>query len=453
MSKKELPNSIREIALEPGEDGFDDACTLWNTRFPRRPDVVVRCGAVEDVASAVRHASENGLDLGVKGGGHSYSAATIPHGGILLDLAPMRSVTVDLEQNRVTIGPGVTCAQMDAATQKHGLATPSPTASAVGVIGALQGGGSGWLSRKYGLTLDNLISAQVVTADGRVLKASEEENPDLFWGLRGAGANLGVITSAELQLHEVGPEVLAGQIIYPFDDAHDLLATYRAVMAEAPRELQCYPFMFRVPPIEMFPTEFHGEPVIDFVVAHTDPSAEAAAAPLRDLGPTVLELVGPMPYTQLQQSFDANLPKGQRYYSKAHHLDVVSDPVISVFTEHVPSMKGEFTATYLEPLDGAVSDIDTAATAYAARNANFGFHALGGWMSPDDDEAVTSWVGDIFDDMGRYSIGSVYVNLIAEDGDDRIPDAYGENYERVRSLKREWDPENLFSHNHNVRPD
>lgn len=452
MTTPALPESIQDLALEPGDEGFDDACSLWNARFPRRPDVVVRCGSAADVAAAVSHAAENGMNLGVKGGGHSYSAATVPHGGMLLDLSPMKSIEVDLEGNRVTLGPGVTCGELDAGTQQHGLATPVPTASGVGVIGALQGGGSGWLSRKHGLTLDNLVSAEVVTSDGRLVEASEEDNPDLFWGLRGAGANLGVITSAVLRLHPVGPQVLAGQIIYPFAAIHDLLEAYRDVMTGAPRELQCFPFMFRVPPIEMFPSEFHGEPVIDFVVAHTDPDAQEAVAPLRDLGPRVLELVEPMPYTQLQQSFDANLPKGQRYYSKAHHLDVVSDGVISVFDEHVPSMAGEFTATYLEPLDGAVSDVDPTATAYAPRDANYGFHALGGWMSPDHDESVTSWVGGIFEAMDAHSTGSVYVNLIAEDGDDRIPSAYGNNYERVRSLKREWDPGNLFRHNHNIAP-
>jgi FAD/FMN-containing dehydrogenase len=348
--------------------------------------------------------------------------------------------------------PGVTCGELDRATQAHGLATPSPTVSSVGVAGAVLGGGSGYLSRRYGLALDNLIAANVVTADGRQLRASEDEHADLFWALRGAGANFGIATSLHFRLHEVGPEVLAGQVIYPFHDAGELLRFFRDFMAEAPDEFQCYPFIFRIPPVEPFPERFHGHPALDFVLCHFDPNAGDFVQPLRELGETILEDVGPLSYTIVQQNFDVSLPKGQRYYSKAHYLDELSVAAIDTITAHVSDMQGAFTAAYLEPLGGAIGRVDPSATAFPGRSASYSFHVLAGWTDTVDDDLVKGWARTFHDAMKPHATGGVYVNLLGEDEDDRVPAAYGRNYERLVELKAVWDPDNLFRMNHNIRP-
>ena len=448
----DLVGSIRGDVLQPDSPGFEEACALWNARFDRRPDLIVRCADHEDVATAIRFAISGDMAVSVKGGGHSYAANSVADGGLLIDLSPMNSIQVDPESRTVLVQGGVTCGELDAATQAHGLATPLPTVSSVGVAGGALGGGSGYLSRKYGLTADNVIAADVVTAAGDQVRTSEDEHSDLFWALRGGGGNFGIATSLELRLHQVGPDVLAGQIIYPFDDAGSILRFFREFMSQAPEEFQCYPFMFRVPPIELFPEETHGQPVLDFVLYHEDSEAAEFVGPLRDLGEPILDFVGPTPYVQVQQSFDPNLPKGQRYYSKAHNLAELSDGVIDTVVELVPAMQGELTAAYFEPLGGAVSRVDPAATPYGGRGVAYGFHCLAGWLDEADDESVMAWAKGFHDAMAGHATGGVYVNLIADDESDRVPAAYGENYGRLVDVKRKWDPGNLFSNNYNIPP-
>ncbi|MEA1903764.1 MAG: FAD-binding oxidoreductase [Actinomycetota bacterium] len=453
MSVSELESILEGDLLESGDDGFEDARALWNARFDRSPDVIARCKSSADVKAALGFAREHGSTLSVKGGGHSYAANCVADGGLLVDLSLMKSVRVDPEARTVTVEGGITCAEMDAATQMYGLATPSPTVSSVGVIGAALGGGAGYLTRKYGLTLDNVISAEVVTADGRVLRAAADENADLFWAIRGGGGNFGVVTSLELKLHEVGPQVLSGQIIHPFDEAGAHLRFFREFMNEAPDEFQCYPFCFRVPPIDLFPEETHGQPVLDFVFCHQDPKAIDFVQPLRELGEPILDFVGASAYVDTQTAFDANLPKGQRYTSKAHDLRALSDGAIDTMVEFVPQMTGALTAAYFDPLGGAVGRVDPAATPYAGRATTYGFHIIAGWMDAAEDEAVLRWATEFHDAMAPHATGGVYVNLIADDETERIPAAYGANFGRLVELKRTWDPTNLFSSNYNIPPD
>jgi FAD/FMN-containing dehydrogenase len=452
MSESNVTAAIKGGVLEPGDPGFEQARTLWNVRLDRRPDLVAGCTDASDVVAAVGYARSNGLQLSVRGGGHSYAARSVADGGLLIDLSPMKKLSVDAEGRTVTLEAGVTCGELDAAAQQHGLATPTPTVSSVGVVGAALGGGSGYLARRYGLTLDNVISMEVVTADGRRVRASQDDNPDLFWALRGGGGNFGIVTSAQLRLHSVGPEVLAGQVIYPFDDAENLLRFFRDFMAHAPDEFQCYPFMFRIPPIDLFPAETHGQPALDFVLFHADPAAADFVKPLRVLGRPILDAVAPMPYVGVQQTFDPNLPAGQRYYSKAHDLREISDGAIAAVVEYVPRMKGAFTAAYFDPAGGAIARVEPSATAYAGRRAPSGFHILAGWLEAAEDEAVMSWASDFHQALAGESTGGVYVNLLADDEAERVPAAYGENYARLRDVKRAWDPENVFTSNHNIPP-
>ena len=438
--------------LGPGDPGYDEARALWNVRFDRKPDLIARCASPTDVAAAIAHARMEGLRLSVKGGGHSYAANSVADDGLLIDLSPIKTIDVDQTSKSATVGGGVTCAELDAATQAYGLAAPTPTVSSIGVAGAALGGGSGYLSRAFGLTADNVTSFDVVTADGRQLTASTDETTDLFWALRGGGGNFGVVTAMTVDLHEVGPNVLSGQVIYPFDDAGNLLRFFREFMADAPDELQCYPFMFRVPPIDLFPEETHGTPVLDFVICHQDADAMDVVQPLRELGEPILDFVAPAPYVEVQQAFDANLPKGHRYYSKAHLLDAISDGAIDVVVDFVPRMEGAFTAAYFDPLGGAVSRVDVSATPYAGREAAYGFHCLSGWIEPSEDESVIEWASSFHEAMVPHATGGVYVNLIADDEGHRVPNAYGPNYERLTQLKNEWDPENLFRANYNVPP-
>jgi FAD/FMN-containing dehydrogenase len=447
-----LADSIKGEVLRPDSPSFDEARALWNQRFDRRPDLIARCADAADVAAAISFARREDLTLSVKGGGHSYAANSVADGGLLIDLSPMRSIDVDADSRTALVGGGVTCGELDAATQEQGLATPLPTVSSVGIAGGALGGGSGYLSRKYGLTADNLISVNVATAEGNQLRASEEEHSDLFWALRGGGGNFGVATTLELHLHPLGPEVLSGQIIYLFDEAGDLLRFFRDFMAKAPEDFQCYPFMFRVPPIDAFPEDTHGQPVLDFVVYHEDPGAVDFVQPLRELGQPILDFVAPALYVQVQKGFDANLPKGQRYYSKAHNLAEMSDGAIDTVVEFVPKMQGAFTAAYFEPLGGAVSRVQPSATPYAGRGTAYGFHCLAGWMDAADDESVMAWASEFQTAMAAHATGGAYVNLIADDEPDRVPAAYGDNYQRLAELKSKWDPGNLFNSNYNIPP-
>ena len=452
MGDPYLSGLVGEV-FGPGDSGFDDGRGLWNVRFDRRPDLVVRCSTGGDVKAAVDHARETGMRLSVKGGGHSYAANSVTEGGLLIDLSHMKAITVDSEAKSVVVEGGVTCGELDAATQAYGLATPTPTVSSVGVVGAALGGGAGYLTRRFGLTADNVVSVDIVTADGRQVRASADDNPDLFWAVRGGGGNFGVVTSMQLRLHNVGPQVLAGQIIYPFDHAGEYLRFFREFMHDAPNDFQCYPFCFRVPPIDLFPEETHGQPVVDFVVCHQDPDASGFVEPLQNLGEPILNLVGPSSYVDVQTGFDANLPKGQRYTSKAHDLNGLSDGAIDTMVEYVPRMKGAYTAAYFDPVGGAVSRIETSATPYGGRNTQYGFHIIAGWMDASEDESVLTWANEFHGAMAAHATGGVYVNLIADDEPQRIPTAYGDNYTRLIQLKQQWDPNNLFTSNYNIPPD
>jgi hypothetical protein len=452
MTGHATARSFEAKLVKPGESGFDDARALWNSRFDRSPDLIVRCQTSDDVKAAVDYARDQGLRLSVKGAGHSYAAHSVGDGGLLIDLSPMKAVRVDPEARTVTVEAGVTCGELDADTQAYGLATPLPTVSSVGVIGAALGGGAGYLTRKYGLTLDNVTSAEVVTADGRVLNVDSDENPSLFWAIRGGGGNFGVVTRLVIALHEVGPQVLSGQIVYPFDHAADHLRFFRDFMEAAPDEFQCYPFCFRVPPIDLFPQETHGKPVLDFVFCHQDPDSADFIQPLRELGPVILDFVGPSAYVDTQTAFDANLPKGQRYTSKAHDLDGLSDGAIDVMVDFVPRMAGALTAAYFDPMGGAVGRVPVNETPYAGRETKYGFHIIAGWMNANEDEAVMGWASRFHEAMAAHASGGVYVNLIADDESDRIPSAYGSNYGRLVDLKDKWDPNNLFRSNYNIAP-
>jgi FAD/FMN-containing dehydrogenase len=372
----------------------------------------------------------------------------------MIDLSPMNEIEIDAPKKRGQAGAGVRWGEFHEAAIEEGLAVAGGTVTTVGVAGFTLGGGSGWLSRKYGLAVDNLLSAEVVTADGEILRASESENPGLFWGIRGGAGNLGIVTQFEFRLHEMASTILAGQILYAFKDAETVLRACRELIPNTPDEFTCTPCVFRIPPVPAFPEELHGQVVLALVMGHLGgvEEGEAIANRFRGLGDILLEAVGPASYMDLQRSFDAGVPYGQRWYSRSHYLRDLSDEAIATFLKHSEDPPGPFTLAYLWPEDGAISRVDSSVTAFPHRDGRFNFHILTGWMGPEQDSEAIQWTRTFYDDMTRFSTGGVYVNLLAEDESDRVRNAYGSNFDRLSELKRKWDPENVFNSNQNIAP-
>jgi FAD/FMN-containing dehydrogenase len=444
-----------DAVVTPADAGYDAARAVWNARFDRRPAAIVRCRSADDVQAAVGLVRERDLLFAVRSGGHDYAGNSTCEAGLVVDLSPMKAIDVDVDGRRAAVQPGVTWAELDRATAAHGLATTGGTVSTVGVAGFTLGGGTGWLSRGHGLAVDNLLAADVVTATGERVRASAEENPDLFWALRGGSGNFGIVTSFVLRLHPAPEHVLGGQILFPHSAAGNVLRLYRAYMAAAPDEVCCYPFFYRVPPIQLFPETLHGKTTLALVAAWTGEPAggEAALAPLRDFGEPSLDTIARLSYVDLQQSFDAGMAKGSRWYSRAVYLDALSDETIDTVVRRTENLPGEFTTVYFEPMGGAIGRVDPAATAFPHRRAAFGLHVFPGWRSAADDEANMAWANAFFAEIVPHGgDGGVYVNLLGGDEPERVPAAFGSNYSRLRQLKRRFDPDNLFRSNHNIPP-
>jgi FAD/FMN-containing dehydrogenase len=455
-SQAELAAAIRGEVLQPSDAGYDAARAVWNGRFDRRPSLIARCHGTTDVSASVRFARAHGLPISVKGGGHDYAGNTVGEGGLLLDLSPMQGVDVDAVARRAVVEAGATWRHVDEATQAHGLATTGGTVSSVGVAGFTLGGGAGWMTRKHGLAVDNLVAAEMVTADGEVVRASEEENPDLLWALRGGGGNFGVVTRFEYALHEVGPEVFAGQVMYSAEHATELLRFFRDHMRGAPDDLMAYFFFLRVPPIEVFPAEYHGALAVDFVLTWLGPieEGEAALAPFRALGDPIFDMVGRQPYVTLQQSFDAGMStKGNRWYSRFHYLDDLTDGAIDTIVAGLEPFPGEFTTVYLADEGGAASRIAPEATAFPHRSSACSVHVFPGWVGREADDGVMSWARRLGDAIARHATGAVYVNMLGDDEKGRVRAAYGDNFARLARVKATWDPDNVFQMNHNIVPE
>ena len=457
IDKETMSRLVRRVSgevLAPTDEGYDEARIIWNSRLQKEPLLIVRCHDAEDVRATVELAREQNLPLAVRGGGHDYAGRSSGSGSVLVDLSLMNRVSVDREERIAQVQTGATWGEVDREAQKFGLAGTGGTVSTVGVAGHVLGGGSGHLTRAHGLAIDNLLSVEVMTATGEMVRASATENPDLFWGIRGGGGNFGVATSFDLLLHPVGPQVLGGQIVYPLEDASEVLRSYRDFMVSAPEQLACFPFLIRVPPTAAFAEEHHGKVAIDLVIVYSGDIAagEEVLAPLRTLARPILDWVEPQSWIAVQQTFDPGVPKGLRWYTKAHYLSSLPDAAIEIFLEHGALLPGGHSMVYLEPLGGAVSRIDPSATAFPHRKSLYTFHILAGWEDPGQDQVVMEWSRGFHQAMAPFADGGVYVNLLGEDETDRVPAAYGANYDRLVTLKNKWDPENLFRLNNNIPP-
>jgi FAD/FMN-containing dehydrogenase len=451
---KELSSALHGPVLTPQSDGYDQARSVWNGMVDRRPGVIAECTTPPDVVEAVDFARAHDLLLSIRGAGHNIAGSAVCDGGLTISFSQMSGVRVDPKKRRAWVEPGATLGKLDAATQKFGLATPVGINSTTGIAGLTLGGGFGWLSRKYGLTIDNLRSADVVTASGKRVRASAEENADLFWGLRGGGGNFGVVTSFELELHPVGPEILSGLIVHPYAAGGDLLRFYRDFVASAPDELTVWSVLRKAPPLPFLPPQVHGTDVVVLAAFYAGDMAagEKALAPLRAFGKPIADVIGPHPYTGFQAAFDPLLTQGARNYWKSHYFADLSDEALDVLLRSAATLPDPQSEIFLAQMGGATSKISEDATAYRHRDAEFIVNVHGRWSDPAQDGRCIDWCREAFDALAPHAMGGAYVNFMTEEEQGRVAESYGDNYARLAKLKGKYDPQNLFHVNQNIRP-
>jgi hypothetical protein len=444
---QEFAASLRGSVLRPGESAFDAARKVWNGMIDRSPALIARCAGAADVICAVNLARDRGLKLAVRGGGHSAAGSGISDGGLTIDLSSMKGIRVDPARLTARAEPGLTWAEFDRETQAFGLATTGGVVSTTGISGLTLGGGIGWLSRAYGLSCDNLLSVDIVTADGQLRTASADENADLFWAVRGGGGNFGVVTSFEFRLHQVGPAFLGGLLIWPRTMARDVLRLHRDFTQRAPENASAYAALGTSP---------DGVPVVVWIAFHHGPIAEGEALfqPLRSFGPPVADLIQPMSYVALQQMLDPLNPPGNRVYWKSSILKSTDDDVLDAIIDNAAAMPSPLSSAILEFYGGATNRVGVEETAYPLRDATYALNAISVWTDPAQDEPNIKWSRGLFDAMQPFSPGSVYVNFLGlgDDTDDRVKAAYGPNYARLSHIKAKFDPTNLFRHNQNIKP-
>ena len=441
---------LRGELLCPGDDGYDDARTVWNAMIDKRPGLIVRCAGVADVINSVNLARSNNLLVAVRGGGHNVAGTAVCDGGIMIDLSAMKGLRVDPTARTARAEPGLTWGEFDRETQAFGLATPGGQISTTGIAGVTLGGGWGWLSRKYGLAADNLLSADIVTADGNFVTASATENADLFWGLRGGGGNFGVVTSFEYQLHPVGPTLAAGMVVHPYEKAKEVLKFYQEFTSNMPDELTCHAALMSSP---------EGVPIVAIVACYNGPieEGERVLRPVREFGPPLADQMGPMAYTEVQSMLDAAYPPGLQDYWKSNFMTELTDDAIDTLVAYCAVRPSPMCHVLIEGiLGGAVSHIGREETAFNHRDVVYSFLTLGVCTDPAESEKCIQWAHEVWEAMRPFTTEDVYVNYLgqeADEGADRIKAAYGpEKYQRLVALKTKYDPTNLFRLNQNIKP-
>lgn len=452
---EDLKARLRGPVLLPADPGYDEARSVWNAMIDRRPALIARCLGTGDVATCVRVARERGLALSIKGGGHNIAGLAVCDGGLTLDMSLMRGVWVDPAARTARAQAGCLLGDVDRETQLHGLAAVLGFVSNTGIAGLTLGGGFGYLTRRFGWTSDNVRSMEVVTADARVVRASDEENADLFWGLRGGGGNFGVVTGFEYRLYPVGPEVMAGAIAWRAEAARDVLEMYRTLTQQAPPELTCVAILRNAPPAPWLPQDVHGKPIVALLVCHSGPieEGERLAAPIKAFGSPVGDVVQRRPFVSQQNLLDATQPKGRRYYWKSEYLPGLEPDLLAGVVEHARQTDSPHSAIILFPVDGAVQRLPEDHSAVGNRNAAVVLNITGSWEQAGDDAANIDWARAAWRDLRRFSTGGTYINFLTEEeGDERVRAAYGANYERLVAAKTRWDPGNLFWMNKNIRP-
>jgi FAD/FMN-containing dehydrogenase len=454
LSIDELQSRVKGDVLDPSKPDYEAARKIWNGMIDRRPAAIVRCRDAGDIPPALAWCRDQGLDLSIRGAGHNIAGSAVCNDGLMIDLSGMKRVRVDPGQRLVSVEPGATLGDLDRATQTHGLAIPVGINSTTGIAGLTLGGGFGWLSRKYGLTIDSLVGADLVTADGQQLAVSARENQDLFWAIRGGGGNFGIVTRFEFKLYPVGPEVLAGLIVYPMDQARKVLSQYRQFAASAPEELNVWVVMRQAPPLPFLPESVHGRGVVVLAVFYcgdVDKGRELIE-PLRHFGDPHGEHIGVQPYGDWQQAFDPLLTPGARNYWKSLNFTELTDGLFDVTLSAVGRLPTDQCEIFIGQLEGAPNRVPPDATAYFHRDARFVMNVHGRWNDAAGDKPGIAWSRDFFRSAQPYASAGGYVNFMTGDEEGRVPAAYGANYDRLRAIKQQYDPENVFHHNQNITP-
>jgi FAD/FMN-containing dehydrogenase len=450
-----LRTRLRGPVLVPGDAGYDESRTVWNGMIDRRPAMVARCLGTADVIACVQFAREHDLLLCIKSGGHNIAGLATADGALMIDMSPMRGVWVDSHRKVAHAQGGCLLGDVDRETQLHGLAAVLGFVSLTGIAGLTLGGGFGYLTRRWGWTTDNVLGMDLVTADGRLVRASEDEHPDLFWGLRGGCGNFGVVTGIDYALYPVGPEVVGGLVAWPASEAPRVLELYRTLADAAPPELTLVVLMRLAPPAPWLPTAIHGKPIVAMLACHSGPpdEGERAVAPIKSLGTPVGDVLVRRPYAQLQSLLDATQPKGRRYYWKSEYLPGVSPALCERFMAHAATVPSPHSAVILFQVGGALNRRDEGHSPVGNRDARFVLNVAGAWESADGDRANIGWVREAWEDMKVFSTGGTYVNFLTEDeGPERIAAALGKGLHRLARVKATWDPHNVFRTNRNVRP-
>ena len=440
-------SNLRGEVLCPGDEGYDEARKVWNGMVDKNPSIIARCAGVADVINSVNFARTNNLLVSVRGGGHNIPGNSVCNGGIVIDTSQMKSVRVLPVGRTAHAEPGLNWAELDHEAQAFGLATTGGTVSDTGIAGLTLGGGIGWLAGKHGLTCDNLLSVDMITADGRFLTASATENENLFWGLRGGGGNFGVVTSFEYQLHPVG-QVLAGMVVHPFEKAKEVLKFYRDFSSTIPDEVNT---------MAGFITSPEGDPSVVILVCYNGPieAGEEALRPLREFGPPLADLVRTMAYGDFQSMLDPGAPPGHQYYMKSLFVKDIGDEAIDTMVAYFAKVTSPLTSVLFQQLGNAVNRVGTNETAFVHRDARYEWTCLSHWIDPGESEVHLRWAREFAEAIHPFTTGAIYVNQMgteAEDGSDQIKAAYGASYQRLVALKNEYDPTNMFSHNQNIKP-
>jgi FAD/FMN-containing dehydrogenase len=451
---EKLRSKVKGQIVLAGDSNYDEVRKIWNAMIDRRPAVIVQCAEADDVPSAISFARENGLDISIRGAGHNIAGNALCDNGVMIDFSTMRDVRVDTGKRRAYVEPGATLADFDQATQAHGLATPVGINSTTGISGLTLGGGFGWLTPKYGMTIDNLVSADVITADGLKIRASENENADMFWAIRGGGGNFGVVTQYEFKLHPVGPEILAGLLVFPFEQAKQVLTQYREFVESAPEELSVWVVLRKAPPLPFLSEVVHGKEVVVLAIFYAGDITQGKKLiePLRSFGDPHGEHIGTQPYTVWQKTFDPLLTPGARNYWKSHNFTDLSDDALNAMIEFAGKLPTPQCEIFIGLIAGAANHVPADAMAYAHRDAKFVLNVHGRWDEAAEDERCIAWARAFFKATAPYSSAGTYVNFMTEDESDRVTAAYGANYARLVQIKKQYDPENVFHLNQNIKP-
>ena len=453
----ELDSFAKQISggvLRADDEAYDTARRVWNDTVDRRPLMIARCQTADDVQAAIRFATDRSMLTSIRGGGHHIAGNAVAEGGLVLDLSAMRTITVDPAKKTASVGAGALLGDMDRATQAHGLATPLGINSTTGVAGLTLGGGFGWLSRRHGLTVDNLLGVTMVTADGKVRQVSASSEPDLFWAVRGGGGNFGVITEFEFALHPVGPQVYSGLVVYPLAQAGEVLRAWRDFAANAPDELTVWAVLRKAPPLPFLAERDHGTEVVVVPLLYCGDleAGERAAAPVQAFGRPIGTALGPTPYAGFQTAFDPLLAPGSRNYWKSHNFSTLSDQALDLVIAAAGRLPGPECEIFLAQLGGAIGRVGPQDTAFAARDTRYLMNVHGRWGEKAQDEQVRSWARQMFQELAPHATGSGYVNFFTEDDGERVAASYGVNYPRLQAIKSQFDPDNLFRMNLNIAP-